>query len=75
MSDHPMQDSRIIEADGVFLGAAIYLPEQQGWRFVAANDGVFTLDGRIVDSLKETQRLAKQAFQAAGGVARLGTAA
>jgi hypothetical protein len=70
-----MQDSRIIEADGVFLGAAVCLPDDQGWRFVAANDRVGKLDGRIVASLPETRRLAKQAYLASGGTPRLVTAA
>jgi hypothetical protein len=70
-----MQDSRIIEADGVFLGAAVCLPDAQGWRFVAANDRVGKIDGVVVPSLPETRRLAKQAYLASGGQARLGTAA
>jgi len=70
-----MQDSRIIEADGVFLGAAVCLPDQQGWRFVAANDRVGAIDGRIATSLPEARRLAKQAFLASGGPVRLVTAA
>ena len=74
MSDHP-NDSRIIEADGVFLGAAVCLPDQQGWRFVAANDAVGTLNGRIVASLPEARRLVRATFLAAGGTQRLVPAA
>jgi hypothetical protein len=68
MSDFPMQDSRIIEVDGVFLGAAVALPDDQGWRFVAANDRVGQLDGRILASLSDARRLARQTFLAAGGL-------
>ena len=64
-----MQDSRIIEADGVFLGAAVCLPDDQGWRFVAADDRVVRLDGHIWPSLPEARRSARQAFLAAGGTA------
>jgi hypothetical protein len=70
-----MQDSRIIEADGVFLGAAVCLPDDQGWRFVAANDRVGRLDGQVWPSLPEAKRSARQAFLAAGGIVKLTTAA
>jgi hypothetical protein len=68
MSDFHMQDSRIIEVDGVFLGAAVALPDEQGWRFVAANHRVVQLDGRVLASLSDVRRLARQGFLAAGGL-------
>jgi len=68
MSEFHMQDSRIIEVDGVFLGAAVALPDDQGWRFVAANHRVVQLDGRVLASLPDVRRLARQGFLAAGGL-------
>ena len=65
----------MIEADGVFLGAAVSLPDAQGWRFVAANDRVGNLHGTIVPTLMDARRLARQAFLATGGVACLVPAA
>jgi len=71
VSENTMQKSCIIEVDGVFLGAAVALPDEQGWRFVAANDRVGPLDGQVAPSLRETQRLARQAFLASGGTRTL----
>ncbi len=59
-----MQDSRVIEVDGVFLGAAVALPHAQGWRIVAADSRVHPLDGTVVATLPEVRRLARQAYQA-----------
>ncbi len=60
-----MLNSRVIEVDGIFLGAAIDLPAQEGWRFVAADTRVIDLNGHVADTLGETQRLARQALLAA----------
>jgi hypothetical protein len=59
-----MQQSRVIEVDGVFLAAAVALSNAQGWRIVAADPRVVGLDGRVVTSLQEARRLARQAYQA-----------
>jgi hypothetical protein len=60
-----MQDSRIIEVNGVFVAAAVALPNAQGWRIVAADDRVSPLNGTVAATLNEVRRLAKQAYFAA----------
>jgi hypothetical protein len=57
-----MQKSKIVEVDGVFIGAAVMLPESQGWRFVAADHRADDADGRTAPTLHDTQLLAKRAF-------------
>jgi hypothetical protein len=57
-----MQDSRIIEINGVFVAAAVALPGAQGWRIVAANDRVRRVHGAITTTLNEARRLARQAY-------------
>jgi hypothetical protein len=57
-----MQTSKIVEVDGVFIGAAVLLPESQGWRFVAADHRADAADGRIAPTLLDAQQLAKRAF-------------
>jgi len=57
-----MQTSKIVEVDGVFIGAAVRLPEAQGWRFVAADHRADEADGRTAPTLYDTQQLAKRAF-------------
>ena len=57
-----MQSSRIIEVDGVFLGAAVALPNAQGWQIVATDDRVGPVNGQVTASWTEAQRLARQAF-------------
>jgi hypothetical protein len=59
-----MQDSRIIEVNGVFVGAAVALPDATGWRIVAADDRVRRLHGTVATTLNEVRRLAKQAYLA-----------
>ncbi|MEN0077235.1 MAG: hypothetical protein AAGC69_22815 [Paracraurococcus sp.] len=56
-----MHTSRPIEVRGRFLGVAVtHLtePPGQGWRFVAINPLVKTLDGATFASLGEAQRVA-----------------
>jgi hypothetical protein len=60
-----MLDSRVIEVDGIFVGAAISLPAKEGWRFVAADTRVGNIDGCVAATLGDTKRLAKQALLAA----------
>jgi hypothetical protein len=60
-----MHQSRVIEVDGVFLAAAMALPNAEGWRIVAADARVGQLDGAVAGSLQEVRRLARQAYQAA----------
>jgi len=60
-----MQDSRVIEIEGVFLGAAVALPDDRGWRIVVADPRVRRLEGTVAPSLQDVRRLARQAYQAA----------
>jgi hypothetical protein len=57
-----MQTSKIVEVDGIFIGAAILLPGAQGWRFVAADHRADEADGRTAPTLHDAQQLAKRAF-------------
>jgi hypothetical protein len=57
-----MHTSKIVEVDGVFIGAAIMLPGSQGWRFVAADHRADAADGRTAPTLHDAQQLAKRAF-------------
>ena len=57
-----MQSSKVIEIDGVFIGAAIRLAEPQGWQFVSADCRTSEADGHIAPTLYDTQMLARRAF-------------
>jgi hypothetical protein len=57
-----MQSSRIIEAQGVFIGAAILLPEAQGWRFVSADSRAAGADGCTAPTLRDAGIVARRAF-------------
>lgn len=57
-----MHTSKIVEVDGVFIGAAVLLPDAQGWRFVAADHRADAADGRTAPTLHDTQQIAKRAF-------------
>jgi hypothetical protein len=57
-----MRTSRIIEFDGVFIGAAIALPDAQGWRFVSADSRSSGADGRTAATLDDTRVMARRAF-------------
>jgi hypothetical protein len=57
-----MQTSKVIEIDGVFIGAAISLPEEQGWRFVSADRRTSEADGCTALTLQDTRMLARRAF-------------
>ncbi len=57
-----MHTSKIVEVDGVFIGAAVLLPGAQGWRFVAADHRADAADGRTAPTLHDAQQLAKRAF-------------
>jgi hypothetical protein len=69
-----MQDSRVIEVDGVFLAAAVALPDDRGWRIVAADARMGRLDGTVAPSLQDVRRLARLAYQCARGVPMLAVA-
>ena len=60
-----MKDSRIVEVNGIFLGAAISLPNQPGWKFVAADARALPANGQIGATYQATTALARQAFWAA----------
>ncbi len=57
-----MQQSKIIEVNGVFLGAAVALPHSAGWQFVAADARAGSADGLVGKTYQDTQALARQAF-------------
>jgi hypothetical protein len=59
---HIMQKSKIVEVDGIFIGAAVQLADCEGWRFVAADRRADEANGRIVPTLHDAQQLAKRAF-------------
>ncbi len=60
-----MKESRIIEVNGIFLGAAVALSDCQGWRVVATDARVGPADGRIAATFQDASNLARQAFWAA----------
>jgi hypothetical protein len=60
-----MKESRIIEVNGIFLGAAISLPDQHGWQFVAADARAEPANGLIGATYQATTALARQAYWAA----------
>jgi hypothetical protein len=55
-----MLQSHLIEADGVFLGAAVRL--DRGYRFVAVDLRVEALDETIWPDLAEIRRLARHLY-------------
>ncbi len=59
-----MQTSKVVEVDGIFIGAAIMLLNAEGWRFVAAHARAQQADGITAPTLVEAQLAAKRAFVA-----------
>ncbi len=57
-----MQTSKVVEVDGVFIGAAVLLSNAGGWRFVAAHARAQKADGVTTSTLQEAQLAAKRAF-------------
>jgi hypothetical protein len=57
-----MQKSKIVEVDGIFIGAAVLLPDAQGWRFVAADHRADDANGCTAPTLHDAEQLAKRAF-------------
>ncbi len=66
---HIMQKSKIVEVDGIFIGAAVLLSDSEGWRFVAADHRADDANGRIAPTLHDAQQLAKKAFFSARSLA------
>jgi hypothetical protein len=58
-----MNQSHVIEVNGVFVGAAVRMPE--GFRFVAVDLRVGDLNGRLAATLDETRRLASSTYHLA----------
>ncbi len=58
-----MQSSKVVEVDGVFVGAAIRLPE--GWQFVSADVRASGADGATAATFAGAQMLARQAVATA----------
>jgi hypothetical protein len=59
-----MQKSKIIELNGIFLGAAVALRDQPGWRVVATDSRIGPADGRIAATYQDASALARAAFWA-----------
>ncbi len=57
----PMRQSRPIEVDGVFLGAAV--EHELGVRFIAVDDRVTEMDQSIWPTLDYAYRSARQLFK------------
>ena len=58
----PIHMSKVIEVDGVFIGAALMLLEDRGWRFVSAHRRTSEADGCVAPTLQDTRMLARRAF-------------
>jgi hypothetical protein len=63
-----MKDSKIIEVNGIFLGAAIMLRDQAGWQVVAANARVAPADGQIAATFNDASAIVMRAYY--GGAAK-----
>ena len=59
-----MQASKIIEVNGIFLGAAVALDNHTGWQIVAADARAGRANGLIGRTYQDAQALARQAFWA-----------
>ncbi len=59
-----LQTSKVVEVDGIFIGAAVLLPNNKGWRFVAAHARAREADGITAPTLHDTQLVARRAFVA-----------
>lgn len=57
-----MQASKVVEVDGVFVGVAVLLSNERGWRFFAADVRAQEADGTTVPTLHDAQLAAKRAF-------------
>lgn len=57
-----MQNSKVIEINGIFLGAAIRLPADQGWRFVAADARAVAADGASAETFTDLRSTVRSAF-------------
>ena len=55
-----MLQSHIVEIDGSFVGVAVR--QQDGYRFKAMDVRLDAIDGRVLPSLPELQRLVRAAF-------------
>ncbi len=62
-----MKDSKIIEVNGIFLGAAIMLRDHAGWQVVAANARVAPADGQIAATFHDASAIVMRAYY--GGAA------
>jgi hypothetical protein len=56
----PMLQSHVVEIDGIFVGAAVRLPE--GYKFVAVDVRLDGLDGRVLPTLAELRRIVRAVF-------------
>ena len=63
--DKIMMDSRIIELNGVFIGAAITTRGQPGWQVVAADKRVMSAEGKVLPTFQDASELARRAYWSA----------
>ncbi len=59
-----MRNSKVIEVNGIFLGAAVSMDGAQGWRFVSANARAEPADGTVNASYQDLTAMARQAYWA-----------
>jgi hypothetical protein len=64
-----MTKSKVIEWNGIFLGAAVSQGGQDGWRVVAANARVAGAEGKVGETFQDASALARQAYWAAASQA------
>jgi hypothetical protein len=57
-----MHVSKIVEVDGIFIGATLHVPDADGWRFVSTDQRADAADGAVAPTLADAQKLAKRAF-------------
>ena len=57
-----MHSSKVIEADGVFIGVAVLQDDARSWRFVSADARANEADGAFAPTLHEASTLARRAF-------------
>ena len=62
-----MQNSKVIEHHGIFLGAALCLPDDLGWRFVAAHDRAMPVNGHVGATFGDVQAMVRNAYLSNGG--------
>ena len=57
-----MQTSRIIEIEGIFVGAAMLAGDGETWCFKAADSRTSAAEGAVAGSLADLETMARRAF-------------